>query len=139
MSYILMNMILPKMKGTLQRTVKIFLILMKQNRIICPFRRWKHSICQYLPFAAFGVSPICDAAGWDEKSIKAINEALSYESREIILAMQKDIHIDDPGLTIIYATGTIATIKQVIRPFRWYACIIVEGVDQCGNCGFCGK
>ena len=65
-----------------------------------------------------------------EKSIKAINEALSYESKEIILAMQKDIHIDDPGLDDIYATGTIATIKQVIRPSGGTLRIIVEGVDR---------
>ncbi len=65
-----------------------------------------------------------------EKSIKAINEALAYESKEIILAMQKDIHIDDPGLDDVYTIGTIATIKQVIRPSGGTLRIIVEGVTR---------
>ncbi len=65
-----------------------------------------------------------------EKSIKAINEALAYESKEIILAMQKDIHIDDPGFDDIYTVGTIATIKQVIRPSGGTLRIIVEGITR---------
>ncbi|MDO4542652.1 MAG: endopeptidase La [Bacillota bacterium] len=65
-----------------------------------------------------------------EKSIKAINEALAYEGKEIILAMQKDIHIDDPGLNDVHTIGTIATIKQVIRPAGGTLRIIVEGVTR---------
>lgn len=65
-----------------------------------------------------------------EKSIKAINEALAYEGKEIILAMQKDIHVDDPGLNDVHTIGTIATIKQVIRPSGGTLRIIVEGVTR---------
>ncbi len=65
-----------------------------------------------------------------EKSIKAINEALAYEGKEIILAMQKDIHVDDPGISDVHTIGTIATIKQVIRPSGGTLRIIVEGVTR---------
>lgn len=65
-----------------------------------------------------------------EKSIKAINEALSYEGKEIILAMQKDLHVDDPGIDDIYSIGTIATIKQVIRPSGGTLRIVVEGITR---------
>ncbi|MEG1496103.1 MAG: endopeptidase La [Clostridiales bacterium] len=65
-----------------------------------------------------------------EKSIKAINEALSYEGKEIILAMQKDLHDDDPGLDDVYSIGTIATLKQVIRPSGGTLRIVVEGITR---------
>jgi ATP-dependent Lon protease len=63
-----------------------------------------------------------------EKSIHAINEANGYEGKEIILATQKDIHIDDPGFDDIHHVGTIATIKQVMRPSGGTMRIVVEGL-----------
>ncbi len=63
-----------------------------------------------------------------EKSIQAINEANSREGKEIILAMQKDIHVDDPTFDDIHHVATIATIKQVLRPTGGTLRIVVEGL-----------
>lgn len=63
-----------------------------------------------------------------EKSIRAINEANEHEGKEIILAMQKELHEDDPGFDDIYHIGTIATIKQVMRPGGGTMRIVVEGL-----------
>ena len=62
-----------------------------------------------------------------DKSIRAINEAMECEGKEIILAMQKDIHVDEPTFDDIHHIGTIATIKQVMRPTGATMRIIVEG------------
>lgn len=63
-----------------------------------------------------------------EKSIHGINEANSCEGKEIILAMQKDIHVDEPTFDDIYHVGTIAKIKQVLRPTGGTLRIVVEGM-----------
>ena len=63
-----------------------------------------------------------------DKSIRAINEAMECEGKEIILAMQKDIHVDEPTFDDIHHIGTIATIKQVMRPTGGTMRIIVEGL-----------
>lgn len=65
-----------------------------------------------------------------EKSIRAINEAMTYEGKEIILAMQKDIHVDEPDFNDFYHIGTIATIKQVLRPSGSTLRIVVEGINR---------
>ncbi|MGN1011876.1 MAG: LON peptidase substrate-binding domain-containing protein, partial [Clostridia bacterium] len=44
-----------------------------------------------------------------DKSMRAINEAMECEGKEIILAMQKDIHVDEPTFDDIHHIGTIAT------------------------------
>ena len=63
-----------------------------------------------------------------EKSIHAINEASNYEGKEIILCMQKDLHVDEPTFDDIHHVGTIATIKQVMRPTGGTMRIVVEGL-----------
>lgn len=65
-----------------------------------------------------------------EKSIRAINEAVTFEGKEIILAMQKDIHVDEPSFDDFYHVGTIATIKQVMRPSGNTLRIVVEGINR---------
>ncbi len=63
-----------------------------------------------------------------EKSIRAVNEAASYEGKEIILAMQKDLHVNNPGFDDIYHVGTIARIEQVLRPSGGAMRIVVKGL-----------
>lgn len=63
-----------------------------------------------------------------ERSIRAINEATEHEGKEIILAMQKDLHVDEPSMEDIHSVGTIATIKQVMRPGGGTMRIVVEGL-----------
>ena len=63
-----------------------------------------------------------------DKSMRAINEAMECEGKEIILAMQKDIHVDEPTFDDIHHIGTIATIKQVMRPTGGTMRIVVEGL-----------
>lgn len=48
------------------------------------------------------------------KSMKAIEQAMN-EDRMIMLLPQKDITHDDPELSDMYAVGTVARIKQVLK------------------------
>ena len=49
-----------------------------------------------------------------EKSILAMDEAM-LTGREIFLAMQKDVKMEDPQAEDIYDAGTVAEIKQVLK------------------------
>ena len=48
------------------------------------------------------------------KSMKAVEQAMN-EDRLILLLPQKDITVDDPALSDLYAVGTVAKIKQVLK------------------------
>ncbi len=61
-----------------------------------------------------------------EKSVEAIERAMIGE-REIFLAMQKEVQIDDPTENDIYTTGTIAEIKQLLKLPGGTIRVLVEG------------
>src|SRR5713101_2655782 len=48
------------------------------------------------------------------KSIKALEEA-EAQKKPILLAAQRDAKISEPGPDDIYATGTLATVVQLLR------------------------
>ena len=48
------------------------------------------------------------------KSAKAVDEAMRADQR-IFLTAQKDLSVDDPKRSDLYAVGTIAVIKQILR------------------------
>ncbi len=50
-----------------------------------------------------------------ERSIKAVEEAMVEEGQKIFLAAQKDINIEEPGQNDVYQTGTIASVRQVVK------------------------
>ena len=50
-----------------------------------------------------------------DKSVRALEEAMKSEAREILLATQKNKDDDDPGAEGIYDVGVIAAILQLLR------------------------
>lgn len=63
------------------------------------------------------------------KSIKAIEEAM-LEEQLIFLVAQRDPSIEDPEPTDIYAYGTIAKIKQLLRLPGDTIRVLVEGIGR---------
>lgn len=61
------------------------------------------------------------------KSIKALEKAMK-ESQHILLVPQKDILVDDPKLSQLYAIGCVAKIKQVLKAQGENLRVLVEGV-----------
>jgi ATP-dependent Lon protease len=64
-----------------------------------------------------------------EKSIKAVDQAM-LEERRMVLAMQKDTKVDDPGAGDIYSVGTIVEIKQVVKVPGGTIKVVFEGVSR---------
>ena len=64
-----------------------------------------------------------------EKSVRALEEAM-VEDSQFILAAQKDTNSDDPSPEDIYQTGTIATIKQMVKLPNGTRRILVEGEER---------
>ena len=62
-----------------------------------------------------------------DKSIRAINEALSQD-KKIVLSMQRDIHVDDPNFEDVHDIGVVVEIRQVYRPTGGTLRIVVEGL-----------
>lgn len=64
-----------------------------------------------------------------EKSIKALENAMAND-QYICLAAQKDVSQDDPSEADIYMTGTVASIKQIMKMPGKTARVLVEGYDR---------
>ncbi|HYF91493.1 MAG TPA: endopeptidase La [Symbiobacteriaceae bacterium] len=64
-----------------------------------------------------------------EKSIKAVDQAM-LEDRRMVLAMQKDTKVDDPGTGDIYSVGTIVEIKQVVKVPGGTIKVVFEGLSR---------
>jgi len=62
-----------------------------------------------------------------KKSINAIEEAM-LGSKEIFLATQKEAQTDEPTETDIYAVGTVAEIRQVLKMPGGTMRVLVEGL-----------
>jgi ATP-dependent Lon protease len=65
-----------------------------------------------------------------EKSIKAVDQAM-LEDRRMVLAMQRDTKVDDPGTDDIYSVGTIVEIKQVVKVPGGTIKVVFEGMSRC--------
>ena len=63
------------------------------------------------------------------KSAKAVDEAMRADQR-IFLTAQKDLSVDDPKKSDLYAVGTIAVIKQILRLPGDNMRILVEGQSR---------
>ena len=50
-----------------------------------------------------------------EKSVAAINAAMTEEKHYIVLAAQKDAEVDDVGPDQIYSVATVAEIVRLLR------------------------
>jgi ATP-dependent Lon protease len=65
-----------------------------------------------------------------EKSVNAINAAMSADKHYIILAAQKDAEVDDVQPEQIYSVGTVAEIVRLLRIPDGSAQVIVQGLDR---------
>ncbi|GAW30509.1 endopeptidase La [Carboxydocella sp. JDF658] len=64
-----------------------------------------------------------------EKSIRAIDEAMTQE-RLIFLTTQKEAQNDNPGPEDVYAIGTIAEVKQLLKLPGGTIRVLVEGLAR---------
>jgi ATP-dependent Lon protease len=64
-----------------------------------------------------------------EKSVSAVNAAMAGD-REIFLCAQKDSEIDDPVWNDLHVTGTIAKVKQILKPSGDLVRIMAEGIKR---------
>ena len=67
-----------------------------------------------------------------DKSVRALEEAMKSEAREILLATQKNKDDDDPGAEGIYDVGVIAAILQLLRLPDGTVKVLVEGRGRAG-------
>ncbi len=61
------------------------------------------------------------------KSVRALEQAMNSD-RHIFLIPQKDIMTDDPDLEDLYSVGTVAKVKQVLRPQDGAVRVLVSGI-----------
>lgn len=64
-----------------------------------------------------------------EKSVKAVEQAQA-EDRRMVLVMQRDTKIDDPGPEDIYNVGTLVEIKQVVKVPGGTIKVVFEGISR---------
>jgi len=65
-----------------------------------------------------------------DRSINAIEEAMSGDKNLIFLIMQKDPGIDEPELGDIYETGVICMIRQLLKLPGGTVRLLVEGINR---------
>ena len=66
-----------------------------------------------------------------KKSIRAVEEAMRG-NQELFLVTQKQIQVDDPKQSDLYALGTVAEVKQVLRLPGDTIRVLVEGKYRAG-------
>lgn len=64
-----------------------------------------------------------------ERSIAAIQQAM-VEEQEIFLVAQKSIETENPGQDDAYETGTVASVKQLIKLSKKVVRVLVEGKNR---------
>ena len=64
-----------------------------------------------------------------ERSIAAIQQAM-VEGQEIFLVAQKSIETENPGQDDVYETGTVASVKQLIKLSKKVVRVLVEGKNR---------
>src|SRR5690242_7807914 len=74
-----------------------------------------------------------------EKSVRALEEAMRAEGKQILLATQKDKDDDDPSPNAIYDVGVVATILQLLKLPDGTVKVLVEGKARAGISRFTGS
>ena len=64
-----------------------------------------------------------------EKSVKALEEVMR-DDKHILVVTQKNAQDDDPAPDQIYATGTIATVLQLLKLPDGTVKVLVEGLHR---------
>ncbi|MFN3514315.1 MAG: endopeptidase La [Phenylobacterium sp.] len=67
-----------------------------------------------------------------EKSVRALEEAMRGEGKQILLATQKDKDDDDPAPEAIYEVGVVASILQLLKLPDGTVKVLVEGRARAG-------
>jgi ATP-dependent Lon protease len=67
-----------------------------------------------------------------EKSVRALEEAMRNEGKQILLATQKDKDDDDPSPQGIYDVGVVATVLQLLKLPDGTVKVLVEGRARAG-------
>src|ERR1700712_5791395 len=67
-----------------------------------------------------------------EKSVRALEEAMKNEGKQILLATQKDKDDDDPSPDGIYDVGVVATVLQLLKLPDATVKVLVEGRARAG-------
>src|SRR6201993_763829 len=67
-----------------------------------------------------------------EKSVRALEEAMRNEGKQILLATQKDKDDDDPAPAAIYDVGVVATVLQLLKLPDGTVKVLVEGRARAG-------
>src|SRR3954462_15508036 len=65
-----------------------------------------------------------------EKSVRALEEAMRNEGKQILLATQKDKDDDGPQPGAIYDVGVVATILQLLKLPDGTVKVLVEGRER---------
>ena len=71
-----------------------------------------------------------------EKSVRALEEAMKAEGKQILLATQKDKDDDDPAPDAIYDVGVVATVLQLLKLPDGTVKVLVEGRARAGIARF---
>ena len=64
-----------------------------------------------------------------KKSVQAL-EAAMKQDQMLLLIPQKDLSVDDPGLADLYAMGTVAKVKQVLKTQGENLRVLVTGIRR---------
>jgi ATP-dependent Lon protease len=67
-----------------------------------------------------------------EKSVRALEEAMRNDGKQILLATQKDKDDDDPSPSAIYDVGVVATVLQLLKLPDGTVKVLVEGKARAG-------
>jgi ATP-dependent Lon protease len=67
-----------------------------------------------------------------EKSVRALEEAMRNDGKDILLLTQKDKDEDDPAPIAIYDIGVVATILQLLKLPDGTVKVLVEGKTRAG-------
>jgi ATP-dependent Lon protease len=70
-----------------------------------------------------------------EKSIKAVETAM-LGSQKVFLVAQRDLNTSEPTIEELYAVGTVATIKQMVKLPQNILRVLVEGEARAKLLGF---
>src|SRR4029450_166160 len=74
-----------------------------------------------------------------EKSVRALEEAMRAEGKQILLATQKDKDAHDPSPNAIYDVGVVAPILQLLKLPDGTVKVLVEGKARAGITRFTGQ
>lgn len=62
-----------------------------------------------------------------EKSVRALEQVMVGENKQIILVTQKNASHDDPTATDLYTVGTLGTVLQLLKLPDGTVKVLVEG------------